>query len=263
MNAPDPQAQRIAQLEQQVAQLTQQNAILSRELDGIAYAVSHDLRAPLRSLSGFSQALLEGIDSDSNRGNTNQVDANHLDATKTRHYLERIQQASHKLSILIDALLALSRIARAEMLLRDVDFSRLCEEVTAAIANRYPDRSVKIVITPNMVTHGDPRLLRLALECLLDNAWKFTANQATPIVEIGLTPSGEFFVTDNGIGFDTAYADKLFKPLQRLHSDLQFAGTGMGLATVQRIITRHNGHIRLDRNSNGGATAVFTIGKVG
>jgi signal transduction histidine kinase len=235
---------RIAELERQVAHLTEQNANAMRELDAFAYAVSHDLRAPLRSLSGFSQALLEGGEAD---------------PLKTRHYLERIQQASRKLSDLIDALLALSRASRAEMHVRDIDFSRLCSDAAATIAAKYADRVVQVTVAPNLAASGDQRLLRTAMELLFDNAWKFTFRQASPTIEIGRTTAGEFYIADNGMGFDPTYAEKLFKPFQRLHAEQQIPGIGIGLATVQRIVSRHGGRIRIDGILNGGATAFFAL----
>jgi signal transduction histidine kinase len=243
----DLDSARIADLERQIAELTQQNASATRELDAFAYAVSHDLRAPLRSLLGFSQALLE-----SNASNDG-------DAAKTRHYLERIQQASRKLSELIDALLSLSRISRAELHCREFDFSQLCREAAAAVLAKNTTRSIEITIVPNQFAYGDQRLVRTAVDLLLDNACKFTALQSAPRIEIGRTAEGEFYIADNGAGFDPVYAEKLFKPFQRLHGEPEFAGIGIGLATVQRIIARHAGTIRIDAKLNGGVTAFFAL----
>jgi signal transduction histidine kinase len=243
MNA-DAQSVRIAELERQVAQLKEQNAYAMRELDAFAYAVSHDLRAPLRSLSGFSQALLE---------------FDPADADKTRHYLERIQQASRKLSELIDALLSISRVSRAEMHCRDVDFSKLCTDAAGAAAAKYPDRTIQITVAPNLTAFGDSRLLRSALDALLDNACKFSAGQPAATIDIGRAADGEFYIADNGAGFDPAYAEKLFKPFQRLHNESQFSGIGVGLATVQRIIARHGGTIRIEGKASGGVTAFLKL----
>jgi signal transduction histidine kinase len=240
----DAQSARIAELERQVDQLKEQNASAMRELDAFAYAVSHDLRAPLRSLSGFSQALLE-------------FDAS--DAGKTRHYLERIQQASRKLSELIDALLSISRVSRADMLCRELDFSKLCSDAAAGVIARYPGRTIQITVAPGLSAFGDPRLTRAAVESLLDNACKFSARQQTASIEVGQMPSGEFYIADNGAGFDPVYTEKLFKPFQRLHSDPQFSGLGVGLATVQRILARHGGRIRIEAKPDAGATAYFVL----
>jgi signal transduction histidine kinase len=243
MTASTPE-QRIAELERQVALLKEQNAEAMRELDSFAYAVSHDLRAPLRSLSGFSQALLEG---------------NEADAGKSRHYLERIQQASKKMSELIDALLSISRVSRAEVHFRDIDFSRLCSDAIAAVGAKYPDRSIAVEIAPGLRCFGDPRLVRNAVELLIDNAYKFTARTDGARIDIGVSEAGEFYIADNGAGFDPAYADKLFKPFQRLHAEPQFTGIGVGLATVHRIMSRHGGRIRIQGNLDGGATVFLAL----
>ncbi len=240
----DAQATRIADLERQIAVLKELNANTMQELDAFAYAVSHDLRAPLRSLSGFSQALL---------------DFDTTDSTKTRHYLERIQQASRKLSELIDALLSVSRVSRAEMHCRSVDLSKLCSDTAAVVTAKHPDRTIGITIAPGLKAYGDPRLLGMAIEALLENACKFTVTQPTTVIDIGQTDAGEVYMTDNGVGFDPAYAEKLFKPFQRLHNDARFPGIGIGLATVQRIIARHGGKIRLEGKPNEGATAFFLL----
>lgn len=234
----------VADLEAEIARLKEQQSAAAHELDAFLYAVSHDLRAPLRSLSGFSQALLESQD---------------LDADQRRHYLERIQQASRKLAELIDALLSLSRISRADLNLRTVDVSTACAQAVTVVAAKYPERRVTVTIAPGLTAVADHRLLRLALEQLLDNAFKFTAARAAPAIEIGRNARGEFYIADNGVGFDIALQDKLFRPFQRLHADPQFAGTGIGLAMVHRILARHGGSIRLEPRSGGGATALFTL----
>jgi signal transduction histidine kinase len=244
----DPQAERIAELERQLAQLVEQAASARRELEAFTYAVSHDLRAPLRSLSGFSQALME-------LPNAN------LDP-KAAHYLERIQQAGRKMSELIDALLSLSRVSRADLQMRSLDLTRLCEEAVAAVAAKYPNRSVRVQIAPGMTVFGDSRLLRTALELLLDNAWKFTSTSADASASVSLQiANGETIVCvrDNGIGFDLAYAEKLFRPFQRLHADAQYPGLGIGLATVQRIAARHNGRVWAEAAPQKGAAIYFSV----
>lgn len=241
---PDAQSARIAELEQRVAELTEQSAAARRELEALSYAVSHDLRAPLRSLSGFSQALAE-------------LPADALDP-KAAHYLERIQQASRKLSTLIDALLTLSRIARADMQLRSLDFTQVCNEAATTVRSRYPNRNVELGIAPGMRAFGDSRMLRTAMENLLDNAWKFTAQRND--AKVSVTQEGNAYVIrDNGAGFDMAYAEKLFRPFQRMHAETQFPGIGAGLAAVQRIAARHGGRVWADAKPEQGATLHLSL----
>jgi signal transduction histidine kinase len=238
-----------AELERRVAQRTEQLEATNRELESFAYAVSHDLRAPLRSMSGFSQLLHE-------------APATQLD-DKSRHYLQRIHEASRRMSALIEDLLSLSRISRSELMPRSIDLSQLIIESSAAIRERYPDRIVQLDVEPNMFAHGDPRLLRIAMDNLLDNAWKYTAHTQGARVEVGSerddAGARTFFVRDNGVGFDMAYSGKLFGPFQRLHAETQFPGTGIGLVTVQRILARHGGRIWVQAELNQGATFYFTI----
>ena len=244
----DSQAERIAELERQVSQLTEQATVARRELEAFTYAVSHDLRAPLRSLSGFSQALIELPNAS-------------LDP-KARHYLDRIQQAGRKMSELIDALLALSRVSRADMQCRSIDLSKLCDEAVAAVRQKYAQREVEIRVAPGMMAFGDTRLVRGMLELLLDNAFKFTASIAgaqIQIEQVAVDGDTATCVRDNGIGFDMAYADKLFSPFQRLHGDAQFGGLGIGLATAQRTVARHNGRIWAQSAPNQGAAFFFTL----
>jgi light-regulated signal transduction histidine kinase (bacteriophytochrome) len=235
-------------LQQQVLSLQQQLAASQRELEAFTYAVSHDLRAPLRSLSGFSQALAElpnaGLD------------------TKAEHYLNRIQQASRRMSELIDALLVLARISRADMQIRAVDFSALCNEAVVAMRNKYAGRNVTINIQPDIHLQADSRLLRAALDALLDNAFKFTGTRDTASIDIGHTDTQygkAYFVRDNGVGFDMSYAEKLFRPFQRLHADERFSGLGIGLATAQRVVMRHGGKIWTESQVEQGTTVFFTL----
>lgn len=237
-----------AELERRVTERTRQLESANRELEAFAYAVSHDLRAPLRSMSGFSQILQEnappGLDE------------------KSRHYLQRIHDASLRMSGLIEDLLNLSRIGRSELTARAVDLSQIAAEAAAAVRERHPARAVQLEITPAMEVNADPRLLRIALENLLSNAWKYTARSAHARVAIG-TQAGEhgpvYFVRDNGVGFDMKYADKLFVPFQRLHPETEFPGNGIGLVTVQRIVARHGGRIWADAKPDEGATFYFTL----
>jgi signal transduction histidine kinase len=240
----DPRDLRIATLEREVAQLTEQHAAASRELEAMTYAVSHDLRAPLRSLSGFSQALVETLDGQD---------------VKSRHYLERIQQASRKLSELLDALLALSRIARAELHPRSLDLTQLCVDAAAAAKAKYPERHIAINIAPDLRAFADQRLLRSALDALLENALKFSAKRTHTVIDIGSVAANTFFVADNGVGLDMTYADKLFKPFQRLHLDTEYPGVGLGLALVQRVAARHNGRAWLTSEPDKGTRVLIGL----
>lgn len=237
-----------ADLERRVAERTRQLEAANRELEAFAYAVSHDLRAPLRSMSGFSQILQETAPAA-------------LDE-KSRHYLQRIQDASLRMSGLIEDLLNLSRIGRSELTARPISLSQIAAEAAAAVRERHPAREVQLEIAPGMDVNADPRLLRIALENLLSNAWKYTARASRAQVTIG-TQAGEhgpvYFVRDNGIGFDMKYADKLFVPFQRLHPETEFPGSGIGLVTIQRIIVRHGGRVWADAKPDEGATFYFTL----
>ncbi len=226
--------------------------VSNRELEAFCYAVSHDLRAPLRSISGFSQAVLEDY------GGT-------LDATG-RKYLEMASDGAREMGQLIDDLLGLSRVARAEMARLPVDLSALARSVTEDLRRFEPERRVEVAIAPDLVAQGDQTLLRLAVENLLRNAWKFTSRHATAQITFGgaASPAGDtFFVADDGAGFDMTYADKLFHPFQRLHRTSEFPGTGIGLATVNRIILRHGGRVSARGEVEKGATFTFTLPRTG
>jgi light-regulated signal transduction histidine kinase (bacteriophytochrome) len=239
-----------AELEKRVAERTRQLQAANRELESFAYAVSHDLRAPLRSLSGFSQILQETA--------SGQLDE------KSLHYLRRIHDASQRMSGLIEALLGLSRISTGELVLKPVNLTQVCTDAAAALQAKFPGHPVQLEIAPNLLVEGDARLLRIAMDCLLANAWKFTIHAQPPKVTVGVqtgvTGGPIYYVHDNGVGFDMAYANKLFVPFQRLHPDAEFQGSGIGLVTAQRIIARHNGRIWADAQINEGATFYFTIG---
>lgn len=237
-----------ADLEQRVEQRTRQLEAANRELEAFVHAVSHDLRAPLRSMAGFSQALRT-------------LTPAGLDAQAV-HYLERIHDASRRMSGLIDALLDLSRISQSQMHPRRVDFTQLVLDSMESMRERYPARQIKVYVQPGMSAQADPRLLRIAVDNLLDNAWKYTA--LNPTAEVSVRSSvqdGEmcYSVQDDGVGFNMAYADKLFGPFQRLHHQSQFPGTGIGLVTVQRILARHGGRIWAHAEVNRGATFTFTL----
>ncbi len=233
----------------ELVQLTTALQAANRELEAFSYSVSHDLRAPLRAIDGFSQVVLEDY--------TERLDAEGKD------YLHRIRGATHRMTDLIDALLDLSRVARAELHWQTVDLTALGESIAAELRQTQSDRRVGFVIADGLTASGDARLLRVVLENLLGNAWKFTAKQPQARIEVGsLTqPDGTWvlFVRDNGAGFDMTYADKLFGAFQRLHRMSEFHGTGIGLATVQRIIHRHGGRIWAEGAVDKGATFYFTL----
>ena len=221
----------------------------NQELEAFSYSVAHDLRAPLRGVDGFSQALLEDY-------------ADKLD-DEGRQYLNYLRESAQRMGRLIDDLLALSRVTRAELVREPVDLTGLAESVAAQLQRTEPDRRVEMAIEAGIAVEGDARLLRIALENLLGNAWKFTAKRAEPRIEVGATfedGNRTYFVRDNGAGFDMAYASKLFGVFQRLHSTAEFEGTGIGLATVQRIISRHGGRIWATGEVDRGATFCFTLG---
>jgi light-regulated signal transduction histidine kinase (bacteriophytochrome) len=220
----------------------------NRELDAFAYSVSHDLRAPLRSIDGFSQVVLQDY-------------AEKLDETG-RNALHRVRAATQRMGMLIDDLLKLARITRAEMRREPVDLSGMAQEIVAELQRASPERQVELAIAPGLKAQGDARLLRVVLDNLLRNSWKYTGKQPRPRVEfasVEVNGGRAFMVKDNGAGFDMKYADKLFGVFQRLHSAAEFEGTGVGLATVQRIITRHGGRIWAEGAVDQGATFYFTL----
>ncbi|OGO17646.1 MAG: hypothetical protein A2Z15_01575 [Chloroflexi bacterium RBG_16_50_11] len=234
----------MANLEQSATHLKATN----KELESFSYSVSHDLRSPLRSIDGFSQALLEDY-------------SVKLDETG-RDYLNRLRNASQKMGELIDGLLKLSRLTRSEMHLEKIDLSSLAGEISARLQETHPGRDVKFIIGKNLTATGDAQLLRVLLENLLGNAFKFTKNTEHAQIEFGGVADGgkkTFFIKDNGAGFDIAYKNKLFGAFQRLHDAAEFPGTGIGLATVQRIINRHGGSIRAEGEVGKGATFYFAI----
>jgi signal transduction histidine kinase len=220
----------------------------NRELDAFSYSVSHDLRAPLRSVDGFAGALEETA--------AGRLDEESLDS------LKRIRAAAKRMNALIDDLLRLARLNRAEMKRSPIDLTAVARAVADDLARASPDRPVEVVVAPDLKAIGDASLVRAVLENLLDNAFKFTSRVAHPRIEVGRAErEGEptFFVRDNGAGFDMQYASKLFAPFQRLHKATDFPGTGIGLATVQRIVHRHGGHIRAESALDEGATFWFTL----
>ena len=236
------------ELEDRVQRRTSELEVVNRELEAFSYSVSHDLRSPLRSIDGFSQALAEDY-------------ADTLDATG-RDYLQRIRAAAQRMGQLIDDMLSLARISRQDMRRTPVDLSTLAQNIVRDLVQTDPQREATIVIQPELRTVADRGLMRIVLDNLLRNAWKFTRRKPVTQIEFGRQDiAGEevFYVRDNGAGFDMEYAGKLFGPFQRLHGMSEFEGTGIGLATVQRIVSRHGGRIWADAAVNRGATFYFTI----
>ncbi|MGE0546302.1 MAG: response regulator [Kofleriaceae bacterium] len=220
----------------------------NKELEAFSYSVSHDLRTPLRTIDGFSKALL-----DENFGSLDE---------RGRNYLQRVRAAAQRMSELIDDMLQLSRVSLAELTRDTVNLTAVARSVADELARSNPDRTVDIEVQPGLSVVGDVRLLRVLLENLIGNAWKFTAKVEAPAIRIGCEERAEgtaYFVQDNGAGFDMAYAEKLFRPFQRLHSDKEFPGTGIGLATVYRIVDRHGGRVWAESAVGRGAKFLFTL----
>lgn len=235
-------------LEERIIERTRQLEAANKELESFAYSVSHDLRSPLRALSGFSEALVQDY-------------ADTLDATAT-NYLNRIQAASLRMGQLIDDLFKLSRVARTELQPQSVNLSELVNKLYLSLQQKEPEHPVTMIIAPDAVVQGDPRLLEIALENLVNNAWKFTHKTALPQIEFGkadLQGQTVYFVRDNGAGFNMSYVEKLFKPFERLHSTTEFEGTGIGLSIVARIIMRHGGRVWPEGEENKGATFYFSF----
>lgn len=237
-----------AELEDRVNLRTEAMQASVRELESFSYSVSHDLRAPLRGINGFSRLLLDDY-------------GNRLDE-QGRAYLERICAATLRMSELIDGMIDLARLTRDPIRPADVDLTRLAESVVQELRNAEPQRNVDFVAAPGLIAHGDERLLRVVLHNLLSNAWKFTARASAPRVELGRVESNAgpaYYVRDNGAGFDMRYVAKLFGAFQRLHGVKDFEGTGIGLATVQRIVQRHGGRVWAEGAVGAGATFYFTL----
>ena len=231
---------------------TQRQAIAAqtanKELEAFSYSVSHDLRAPLRGIDGFSQALLEDC-------------ADALPA-QGQDYLRRIRAAAQRMAELIDDLLQLSRVSRGDFRRERVDLSAMFMSLIGELRRSDPERAVEVHVASEVTAVADPRLIRITLENLVGNAWKFTTKTAAPVIELGVREDGGdqvYFIRDNGAGFDMKYVDRLFGAFQRLHTDKEFPGTGIGLATVQRIIHRHGGRIWVDAAVGTGACFQFTL----
>jgi Bacteriophytochrome (light-regulated signal transduction histidine kinase) len=240
--------EQVRQLNQNLQKRNKELALINRELESFAYSVSHDLRAPLRSIDGFSQALLEDY--------SGQIDDTGKD------YLQRIRAATQRMGQLIDELLALSRVTRSDLRKETVDLSAIATTIATELRQSAPQREVEIVIQEGMTVTGDSRLMRIMLINLFENAWKFTSKHPRARIEFGLVNrDGKkiYFVKDDGAGFDMAYAHKLFGAFQRLHSMADFPGNGIGLATIQRIIHRHGGQVWAEGAIEQGATFYFTL----
>ena len=220
----------------------------NKELETFSYTVSHDLRAPLRSITGFSKALFED--------HSDKLDE------EAKAYLTLIQESGERMSQMIDDLLKLSQVVRSEMNLNNVNLTELAQEVVMELKRAEPQRNVEFIAFPRLIVRGDNRLLRTVLENLLSNAWKFTSKVPEARIEFSTTErDGKkvYFVSDNGAGFDMTYASKLFLPFQRLHKESEFPGTGIGLASVQRVIRRHGGEIWAEGEVGKGAIFYFTL----
>jgi signal transduction histidine kinase len=234
----------------EVAQQRNRLYMLNKELEAFSYSVSHDLRAPLRAIDGFSKALLDDYGE--------QLGDHGAD------YLGRVRANAGRMAEQIDDLLELSKVTRGKMERATVDLSALAAEVVRGVAEAEPERRVRPTIPDGLSVEADPRLLRVVLENLIGNAWKFSAGREEAQIEVGSQAGGDglaYFVRDNGVGFEMKFADKLFGPFQRLHSDEEFEGSGIGLATVQRIVSRHGGRIWAEAEVGEGATFLFTLGE--
>jgi signal transduction histidine kinase len=251
------QAEQLRESEQAARELADARAELvsdlehkNRELESFSYAVSHDLRAPLRRIEAFGRAVLES-------------EGERLEE-QGRRFLDRIREASRQMSQLIDDVLYLSKVSRSEVRQQEIDLSALVESILERLREGEPDRAVETRVRPGVIVVGDGRLLRIALTNLLENAWKFTARQPAARIEFGTVTAGvepAYFVRDNGAGFDMAYVDRLFGPFQRLHLASEFPGSGIGLATVQRIVHRLGGRVWAEGVVGQGATFSFTLGR--
>lgn len=235
-------------LEQEVDERTKELALANKELEAFSYSVSHDLKAPLRTIEGFSLAIEEDY-------------GDQLDETAL-HYLSRVRAGSAKMSQLISNLLQLSRVTRLELNKQGIDITTLSEKILDELSSDSRDRNVNIHIQPQLKAMGDPVLVEILLDNLLSNAWKYSQKEAVSDIEVGSHAhlgNTVYFIKDNGAGFDMKYANQLFKPFNRLHSAEEFDGTGIGLATVARIIERHHGKIWVNSERGKGTTFYFTL----
>lgn len=240
-----------ADLEKRVEERTAELELANREMESFSYSVSHDLRAPLRHIDGFSRMLLEDY-------------AGQLDS-QGKGYLNRICAGANRMGQLIDDLLQLSSVSRNELQRRLVNLSNIARTIVTELKQTAPEREVACAIAPGVRAVGDPALLQVVLQNLLGNAWKYTGKEAHPVIEFGVAERDDapaFFVRDNGVGFDMAHVGKLFHPFQRLHGVDEFEGTGIGLATVRRVVERHGGRVWAESRTGEGATFYFTLGEL-
>ena len=239
------------ELEDRVRERTSELKASNKELESFSYSVSHDLRAPLRAIDGFSLALAEDYG--------DQLDETALD------YLQRVRSGAQRMGLLIDDLLQLSRVNRGELQVEEADLAEIAEAVLEELRAGEPGRQVELILDRDMRVRGDPRLLRVMLDNLLGNAWKFTSQEVVSCITFMRQTDNQevFHISDNGVGFDTRHADKLFGAFQRLHLVTDFPGTGVGLATVQRIVHRHGGRIWAEAQEGEGATFYFSLGPTG
>lgn len=247
--ADDGERQSIAELEQDLADRTAELETVVAELESFSESVAHELMAPLRAIERYSQALAED-----NRDS--------LSTQGVRH-IQRIRATTKRMEELINSLINLSRVARQGLRAKMVDLSELATQVVDTLKQTDPGRKVSVQIQPGLVAHGDRELLKILLQNLLDNSWKFTQRTQDPRIVVGAVdcPSGRtYFVRDNGVGFDPKQAGKLFQPFQRLHRPEEYEGYGIGLATVLRIVRKHGGQVRLEGRPLAGATGWFTLG---
>jgi PAS domain S-box-containing protein len=236
------------ELEQRVRERTAQLEAANKELESFAYSVSHDLRAPLRAIDGFSRILLQEY-------------KDTLDA-EAKRYLGRIAGGSKRMGLLIDDILKLSRLSRTEMVLERVNLSAMVRDIASELQVAEPERRVKFAIEDNLSVYGSKRLLRVALVNLLENAWKFTSRQPQAKIafgSVGRDGKRSYFLQDNGTGFNMTYADKIYKPFERLHKESEFPGTGIGLTIVHRIFQRHGGRVWVESTEGQGSTFYFSL----
>lgn len=232
-------------LEDSVRHRTAELERANRELEAFAYSVSHDLRTPLRTIEGFAGLVM--------------AESGDRLSPESRANLARVQKASRHMALLISDLLRLSRVARAELHIEHIDVTAMVKQVAAEIAERYPGRQVELRVAPGLVADADRPLLEVLFNNALDNAWKYTAGRERAVVEVGQGEAGVWFLRDNGCGFDMRFVDKLFRPFQRLHTDSEYEGTGIGLATVARVVERHGGTVTAEAEPDVGCTIFFTL----
>ena len=239
-----------AELESRVAERTRELLVANRELEAFSYSVSHDLRGPVDALNGFAYVLSKEY--------SRQLDA------KANELVDRIRSSGRRMMQLIDDLLNLSRVTSGAMARQPVDLTAIASAVCEELRSSAPQRNIECLIADNAIVEGDPRLLQLVIENLFRNAWKYTSKQPVAKIKFGVQSKdgiSVYFVRDNGVGFDPRSANRLFQPFQRLHSQEEFPGNGIGLATVQRIVRRHGGEIWTESAVGKGATFYFTLGK--